>query len=123
MTQFSLTAKPLRLSEADVVGQCRDYLQARGYWLQRNPVGKYTAPSGSTATFGPVGIPDYTAIHGDYPAFFVEFKRPGKKLRPTQVSQFAKIQFGYRLNAVMVDSLEQLIEWLRGHESRHTRGP
>jgi hypothetical protein len=71
--------------------------------------------------FGPEGIPDYTAIHAKFPAFFIEFKRPGKLLRPAQDTKFVEIQFGYRLAAVMVDSVEQLEEWLGGHEERAFR--
>lgn len=117
--RFGLTSPLPKLSEKDVIAQCSDYLQCRGYWLKRNAVGKYRhAVSGNYAEFGPPGIPDYLAIHERYPAFFIEFKRPGKKLRPTQVTEFFKLQVGYRLAAVMVDSLDQLQDFLRGHEMR-----
>jgi hypothetical protein len=73
--------------------------------------------------FGPPGIPDYTAIHATYPAFFVEFKRPRAHLRPGQVDKFREIQFGFGLHAVMVDSAEELVAFLSGHEARSARGP
>jgi len=105
-----------------VIEDCTAVLAKRGYWLRRNPVGKFRTLSGSLVEFGPVGIPDYTAVHGKYPAFFVEFKRPGKTLRDTQYDKFPKIQFGYKLAAVMVDSKEQLVDFLEGHE-RRARAP
>lgn len=117
--EFRLTPPPVpQLKEKDVVRQCRDLLQYRGYWCQRNPVGTFKTLSGSTVEFGPVGIPDYVAVHALYPAFFLEFKAPGKKLRPSQVSKFAELQFGYGLHAVMVDSKDGLDEWLNGYEAR-----
>lgn len=115
---FRLTAPKLRLSEDEVIAQCAKILEQRGYWLRRNPVGRFRSLSGNWVDFGPVGIPDYTAIHARYPAFFIEFKKPGKLLRESQISKFQKIQFGYRLAAVMVDSVEQLMDWLSGHEAR-----
>ena len=118
---FRLTEPKTRMSEADVIADCTQVLNKRGYWLHRNPVGMFRTLSGNPVEFGPVGIPDYTAIHGTYPAFFIEFKRPGKVLRPSQREKFSKIQFGFRLNAVMVDSVEQLIEWLSGHEKKTLR--
>ena len=118
---WSLKPPKLKLTEADVIRQCLDYLQCRGYWVKRNPVGKYRhAVTGNFAEFGPPGIPDYLAIHAIHPAFFIEFKAPGRKLRPTQVSKFFELQVGYRLAAVMVDGLETLIDFLRGHEARHS---
>ena len=119
MSRFALSpSKPL-YTEADVIQRCRAILERRGYWLQRNPVGLYQCVSDkSWAKFGPEGIPDYTAIHAKYPAFFVEFKRPGKLLREAQQTKFGEIQFGYGLAAVMVDSPEMLVDFLNGHELR-----
>jgi len=105
-----------------VIEDCTKVLAKRGYWLRRNPVGMFRTLSGNVVEFGPVGIPDYTALHGTYPAILVEFKRPGKLLRPSQREKFSKIQFGYKLAAVMVESVEQLVEFLEGHE-RRARGP
>jgi hypothetical protein len=116
---FRLTSPAIKRSEDDVIEQCLAFLKRRGYWCQRNPVGKWkNVFSNNIMTMGPVGIPDYIAVHGIYPAFFVEFKRPGKFLRATQQTQFQVIQFGFRLQAVMVDSLEELMRWLEGHEAR-----
>lgn len=116
---FRLTPPTVELTEADVIQKCKKLLDRRGYWLKRNPVGKFQTPSGNWVDIGPAGIPDFTAVHRDYPAFFIEFKRPGKVLRPNQQTKFSEIQFGYSLHAVMVDSVEQLEEWLGGHERRH----
>lgn len=115
---FRLTSPVIKLSEADVVDQCVGYLKARGYWCRPNHVGRFRTMAGGWITEGPEGCPDYTALHGEYPGFLIEFKRPGKRLRPTQRTQFQVIQFGFRLAAVMVDSLDELIRWLDGHEAR-----
>jgi hypothetical protein len=115
---FRLTEPKIRLSEAEVIEDCNKILRRRGWWLRRNPVGKFLTLSGNPVFFGPDGIPDYTAVHARYPAFFLEFKRPGKVLREDQQTKFAEIQLGYRLAAVMVDSVDQLVDFLRGHEAR-----
>jgi hypothetical protein len=117
---FRLTSEPApRFTEAEVIDRCKILLARRGYYLHRNPVGKYRhASSGNFAEFGPAGIPDYLAIHRMYPAFFLEFKRPGAKLREVQRTKFGEIQIGYRLAAVMVDSVEELQLFMDGHEAR-----
>jgi len=116
---FRLTAPPaIKLNERQVIRQCADFLQLRGYWLQRNPVGKFKTMRDTPVYFGPTGIPDYIAVHAKFPAFFLETKATGRNLRPTQVSKFAEIQFGYGLAAVAVDGIEDLIVWLDGYEAR-----
>lgn len=122
---FALTSPKVKLLEKDVIKQCLDLLEYRQWWVKRNPVGKYRhAVTGNWAEFGPPGIPDYLAVHEVYPAFFIEFKRPGGKLRPTQLSEFRILQTSFRLAAVKVDSLEALKEFLREHEGRaRARGP
>jgi hypothetical protein len=115
---FRLTPPTITLTEAQVVKQCIDYLKARNYWCRKNHVGRFKTMAGGWIIEGPVGIPDYIAAHELYPAFFIEFKRKGKLLRPTQQTEFEVIQFGFRLAAVMVDSLEELMTWLDGYEAR-----
>jgi hypothetical protein len=115
---FRLTPERTDVSEADVIRNCVAILRKRGYWVQRNPVGMFKTLAGKPVEFGPVGIPDYTAIHRSYPAFFIEFKRPGKKLREDQRTRFSQVQLFYRLAAVMVDSAEELVAFLDGHERR-----
>ena len=117
--RFKLTSGKIELSEKDVIQQCLDLLRCRGYWPQRNPVGRMRSLDGKRIMeFGPPGIPDYTAIHGEHPAFFIEFKRPGRKLRPAQRLRFAEIQQAYGLAAVRIDSLEGLVEYLDSHERK-----
>lgn len=115
---FKLTPEKPVVTEADVTNRCIMILRKRGYWVQRNPVGMFRTLSGNPVEFGPVGIPDYTAIHKTYPAFFVEFKRPGKVLRESQRTKFSEVQLFFRLAAVMVDSAEELVAFLEGHEAR-----
>jgi len=116
--RFRLTPpRPAPRSEAEVIKECIGYLGRRGYWCHRNPVGRFQSMTGHWAEFGPPGIPDYTAIHGSYPAFFVEFKRPGKKLRETQAARFHELEL-YGFATVMAASVEDLIDFLDGHEER-----
>jgi hypothetical protein len=116
--RFRLTSPRVVMTESDVTERCEAALRQRGYWLKRNHVGLFKTPPGDWVTMGPTGIMDYLAVHETWPAFFLEFKRKGKTLRETQQTQFEEVQFGYRLAAVMVDSVEELIDWLGGHESR-----
>jgi hypothetical protein len=115
---FRLTSPRIVMTERDVIHNCTAVLRQRGYWLKRNHVGRFVTPSGDWVTMGPPGIMDYIAVHETWPAFFVEFKRPGEVLRDTQQTEFQEIQFGYRLAAVMIDSVHELIDFLSGHESR-----
>jgi hypothetical protein len=116
--RFQLTPPRVVLSEAEVIDRCEEVLRKRGYWLKRNHVGKFRTPADEWITMGPPGIMDYIAVHETWPAFFIEFKRRGKRLRDDQQTQFEEIQFGYRLAAVMIDSVEELSDFLSGHESR-----
>jgi hypothetical protein len=118
---FQLTSPRVELSEAEVIDQCKRTLRQRGYWLKRNHAGLFLTPQGDWITMGPPGIMDYVAVHETWPAFFVEFKRKSKVLRGNQQITFEKVQFGYRLAAVMVESAEALIDFINGHESRARR--
>ena len=118
--RFRLTSpSTLKLNEADIARQCTDYLRVRKWWPERLPVGRFRTMRDTWVTFGSSGIPDYIAIHAKYPAFFMETKGTGRKLRPIQVARFRQIQLDYGLSAVMVDSLDELISWLNAYEARH----
>jgi hypothetical protein len=106
------------VTERDVIHNCTIVLRQRGYWLKRNHVGKFRTPSDDWVIMGPPGIMDFIAVHETWPAFFIEFKRPREVLRETQLTKFEEIQFGFRLAAVMIDSAEELSDFLNGHESR-----
>jgi hypothetical protein len=116
--RFQLTSPRVVLSEGQVIADCRKVLRRRGYWLKRNHVGRFRTVTDDWITMGPTGIMDYIAVHETWPAFFVEFKRKGEELRRDQQTTFGQVQFGYRLAAVMVDSAEELIDFVNGHESR-----
>jgi hypothetical protein len=119
---FRLTAEPVRRTEADVIKESTKILRRRGYWVQRIPVGKFRTMGGDVVEFGPVGVPDFIAVHRTFPAFYAEFKRPGKLLRETQRTKFSDIQIFYGLHAVMVDSVDEMLAFLVGHEKRSTNG-
>jgi len=97
-------------------------LRLRGYWCIRQHVGLFRTKDGRWIRMGTPGTPDWATMHARYPGFFVEFKRPGADLSQEQATKFFEIQCGYRLAAVMIDSVDKLVAWLDAHEKR-ARGP
>jgi hypothetical protein len=53
------------------------------------------------------------------PSFLFEVKRPGGRLSPEQKTRIREIQIGFRLPILVVESVDQLNEWL----ARHDRAP
>ena len=115
-TQFRLKRPELR--EADVVAACLDLLRVRGYYPVRIPTGLFRTADGRWVQVGEKGIPDYVAVHGQHPAFFLELKRPGGKPKPHQERQIFELRLGYRLNVAVVDSAAGLRAWLDAHEGK-----
>lgn len=117
--RFKLTTAP-PLREKDVVKACIDLLNVRGYKEHRLPCGKYRAANarGDWQEWYPPGTPDYFMAHPDRPGFYIEFKRPGGRLRRTQVFEHQVLRKGWRLAVVVVDSVEGLTEFLKEHEAR-----
>jgi hypothetical protein len=90
-------------------------------WLPvRQQTGLFKTFDGRTVTIGVRGTPDYLVVHGTYPAFFLETKRPRKgvvseaqKLKGLELAQ------GYRIPVVVVNSADALVKFLTDHEARH----
>jgi hypothetical protein len=112
---FRLKAPP-PLSENDVERACLDLLRVRGYWVKRQHVIRCKTQDGRWITIGEKGDPDYVALHGKYPGFHLEVKRPGGGLSADQRFKIQQLTLGYRLRVAVVASSRELAEWLTGHE-------
>ena len=100
----------LQLSENDVRKACLDVLRPRHWWPIRQHVGKFRTPDDRIVTMGQPGDPDYVIVRP--PSFFLETKRPGGKLSDTQWIRIHQLQQFYGIETAVVESVEELIEWL-----------
>ena len=107
----------LKLSENDVRKACLDVLRLHHWWPIRQHVGLFTTPDGRKVTIGEKGDPDYVVVRA--PSFFLETKRPGGVLSEQQRERIAVLRQFYGLETVVVESVEELIDWL----DRHQRSP
>jgi hypothetical protein len=128
--QFRLKAQKLQLSENDVREACLDVLRAHQWWPIRQHVGRFILPDRAVLeacgkfgvrvrwhTAGEKGDPDYAVLKA--PSFFVELKRPGGELSDEQRARIYALRQFYDLETAVVESVEELIEWL----DRHQRSP
>lgn len=73
-------ANAIRLREADVTRQVKDFLQFRGWRLIRNNVTTMQAADGAWVQFGEKGMPDYLALfylpNGTCQHIWIELKHP-----------------------------------------------
>ena len=90
----------------------------RGYVLVRVPAGRWRSLDNNRIITIPKGMLDYVAIHANYPGLFIEAKRPGGELRPDQVTKIYELEQGYKLGVAVVDSPQELSEYLNDHEQR-----
>ena len=118
--RFRLTQPKLpRLTEKQVIAACLDVLALRGYWSARLHAGTFKSADDRRWVKGVAkGTPDYACIHGEYPGFLLELKRPGAKASPEQNQKHFEIRLGFRLAIAVVDSVEALGVWLDQHERR-----
>jgi hypothetical protein len=119
--RFWLTSPRVVLKERDVVGACLDLLRYRGYCPLRLHAGKARFPDGTWVNLHEIGTPDYALMHGLYPGFFLETKRPGGKTSPEQDTKIHELRLGYRLHVAIIDSADALILWLAQHEKEAVR--
>lgn len=126
--RFTLKGDRIQLSENDVRIACLDVLRAHGWWPVRQHVGRFILPDRAVfeacgklgvlprvITAGEKGDPDYLAVKA--PSFFMETKRPGGKLSDDQRRRIDQLRQFYALETVVVESVDQLIEWL-GNSTR-----
>ena len=115
--KLSRPAAP-QLSEKQVIRACIDLLNMRGYKAWRIHVMRVRTVDGRWLQLGDRGDPDYVVLHGRFPGFCMEVKRPGGKLRPMQAFRHQQLRTGWRMAIAVVDSVESLAEFLKEHEAR-----
>jgi hypothetical protein len=114
MSRFRLTPPKIKLSENDVRRACLDVLRLRQWWPIRQHVGSFQTRDQRWVHIGETGDPDYAVIKP--PSFFLELKRPGGALRDAQRARIFQLWKAYGLETVVVDSVEELIDWLDQRE-------
>jgi hypothetical protein len=112
--QFRLKPPKLKLSENDVKKACLDLLRLRQWWPIRQHVGLFRTVDQRKIQIGVTGDPDYVVIKA--PSFFLELKKPGGKLSDDQRARIKTLKQFYGLDTVVVEGVEELIEWLDRHK-------
>lgn len=112
MDEFRLRPPKIQLSENDVEKAVLDVLRLRGHYPLRQQSGLFKTPGRQTRFIhvGEVGIPDYAI-----PKYFVEVKRPGGRLSEVQSRKIALLKQHWHLDTAVVESIDELIEWLAQH--------
>lgn len=117
---FRLTPPKIRLREKDVIKTCLDMLRWHGYHPLRLQCGKFILPDKAVVeacrragvpirwTEGnEAGTPDYCL-----PDRFIEFKRPGGRLRPTQQAKIPELRDYWGIETLVIATPEELAGWL-----------
>jgi len=92
-------------------------LQLHHYWVVKLHAGVFqTLDYGRHIHGVKRGTPDYACLHEFHRNFLLEVKRPGGKLNPDQEFQIDFIQQSYRLPVAIVESAEDLCNFLAEHE-------
>jgi hypothetical protein len=104
----------LQLSENDVRRACLDVLRMHRWWPIRQHVGLFKTVDKRWIRIGENGDPDYVVVKA--PSFFVELKRPGGILSDDQIARIQDLKQFYGLETVVVESVEELVEWLDRYE-------
>jgi hypothetical protein len=111
---WRLTPPKLKLVENDVEGACLDLLRYRGFWPVRQHCGKFRTADDRWITLGQPGLPDWALVKR--PGFLLEVKRPGGKLSEIQEQRIAELRQWPDLDVVVVESVEELMDWLSARE-------
>lgn len=112
---FRLT--PPRASENDIEAGCKTILALHGYLVLRLNAGVFQTLDCRRKVRGvPKGTPDYACLHSRYRNFLLEVKRPGGVLSDDQQSTIGGIQLQYRIPIAVVESAQQLSDFLLQHE-------
>lgn len=112
----------LQLTEADVTAQCIDWLRAERWTCKRQHVGKFIPLAEKdkvdpmVITIGQKGDPDWLvqrtyAVTPFTLTFFLEFKRPGGRLRSWQKLKHEALREDGWLVCV-AHGLDELREWM-----------
>ena len=115
-------SRPFRLSapqasENDIEAGCITILELHNYWVVRLHAGVFQSLDGRRHIHGvKKGTPDYACLHGSHRSFLLEVKRPRGKLSPDQVREIELLESKYWLPVVVVESAEELCNYLAQHE-------
>jgi len=121
--RFRLRAPKVKLCENDIEHPCIQLLRMRGYFVIRTQSGLFKTPDGRWTRIGEPGMPDYAVLHAQHPGFLLEVKRPGGTLSEVQKKKVWEIQMVYRLEIVVADRVEVLIEFLKRRETGANSAP
>lgn len=121
--EFRLRPPEFKLSEKDVTKTCLDMLRWHGYYPLRLHCGKFILPDRAVIEAcrrarvvirwiegNEAGTPDYCL-----PQLFIEFKRPGGKLRDTQEAKIPELRDHRGLETLLIEDPDQLTVWLALH--------
>lgn len=112
---FRLTPPPI--SEDDVEAGCITILELHNYWVVRLHAGVFKSLDDRRHIHGvKKGTPDYACLHEFHRNFLLEVKRPGGVLSDDQRSQIAYLELKFRLPIVVVESANELCNFLAEHE-------
>jgi len=115
-------SRPFRLTapvptENDIEAGCITILELHNYFVVRLHAGVFKSLDDRRHIHGvKKGTPDYACLHEFHPSFLLEVKRPGGALSPDQVCQIEFLKLKFRLPIVVVESAEQLCNFLARHE-------
>lgn len=113
-SKFRLTSPKVKLVENHVETAVIDVLRYRHHLPLRQHVGRFRTLDGKRViTAGELGLPDYAI-----PAFFVEVKRPGGELSDEQKWKIFELEKCWDLETAVVESADELVEWLKNREAR-----
>jgi len=117
---FKLTSpKPADQVEREVIEACRKILGPRQFRMERIPCGLHFFPGGQAVTYGEPGTPDYVALHGAMPAFYIETKATKGVLDGVQSRKHWEIKQFWGIDTVIVNDRDSLIQFLDKHEEKH----
>lgn len=121
-------SRPFRLtapvpSENDVEAGCKFILELHNYFVVKLHAGVFKSLDDRRYIHGvKKGTPDYLCAHEFHRNFLMEVKRPGGELSEDQKAQIAFLKLKYKLPIVVVESANELCNFLARHE-HETRAP
>ena len=119
---FRLTpSKPDDQVEKEVISACREILGRRQFRMERIPCGMHYFPNGQCVTYGEPGTPDYVALNGKLPPFYLETKATDGKLSAIQARQHWILKQFFGLDVITVNDALSLPDFLDKHEEKYRK--
>jgi hypothetical protein len=108
---------PPAISEDDVEAGCLTILEMHNYFVVRMHAGVFKTLDDRRHIHGVKrGTPDYACLHERHRGFLLEVKRPGGALSVDQQCQIEILKLRFRLPIAVVESADELCNFLAGHE-------